>query len=128
MRRIAIAVALVVLGFVAPARAAETYLNLAKIAADPGFQQRVAFAMESAAQNVYSEASGASAYFTRHAFTIRVMAGSYSIPSAALAVVANATVSGEANILTNAATSGYAIPDADIATALAGAFNALAGF
>lgn len=128
MRKFLILLAILAGVVAVPAMAqAETDLNLAAIAANQGFQSRVQYAFVVTAQAVYSEAAGAPQYAKRHAYAIQVIAGSYGLPSIALAVVANSTVAAEANLSISAA-AGYGIPDADISNALSAAFNGLAGY
>ncbi len=119
---------LMVLLLMLPAAAhAETFQNLGKIADDPGFQERVRVAMASAAQAVYNEAvvPPPSSYAARHAFAIKVEAGSYNVAAASFVVVSNTTVAAEASFIAGGT---FSIPDADISNAISASFNGLAGF
>jgi hypothetical protein len=103
---------------------AATYLQLATIAQSTSFQQRVAFAMNSAAAAVYNEGSGVTNHSARAAFAIKVGAGNYSLPAAALAVITGATIVAEA---VNDGSQTNAIADADIQNSVNSLWNMFAG-
>ena len=107
-----------------PAFAALTYSGLMTIAADAGFQQRVHYAMLTAAVAVYYEAPGTTAHITRAQFASAVLNGQANLASAAAAVLTNATIAAEA---TATPTPGFGIPDTDIQFAVNSMWNAFAG-
>lgn len=109
----------------AAAQAADSYVDLTKISQDPGFQQRVAYAMCSAAIAISNEGSSVAMHAARIAYAKQVAAGSYNLQEAALAVLAVSPVNGEASFA--AGTPGFSVPDGDIATAVSAVWNWLAG-
>lgn len=101
-----------------------TFSDLGAIAKDSNFQSRVQYAMMVAAVNVYSEAAGTPGHPARSAFAVRVINGQFSILTACLAVLTNATIAAEANLVT---TPGFAIPDGDIQFSVNSLWNDFAG-
>ena len=103
---------------------AATYLQLAIIAQSQPFLQRVSFAMNSAAANIYNEGSGVTNHSARAAFAIKVATGSYSLSAAALAIITNATIVAEA---VNDGSQTNAIADTDIFNSVAALWNMFSG-
>ncbi len=103
---------------------AATYAQLGIIANDGIFQQRINFAMMTAAIAVYNESTGTTGHAARLAFAKTVIGGSYNITAAALAILTNATIESEA---TMTPTPGANIPDTDIQFSANSVWNALAG-
>lgn len=101
-----------------------SFAQLAQLARVTEFQQRVSYAMSTSAVAVYSEVGTTPGHTARAAFAVKVVAGSYSLIDACLAVLTNATIAAEANIAT---TPGNAIPDTDIQFAVNSIWNLLAG-
>lgn len=106
------------------------FAQLAQIAASQEFQQRVSYAMNVAAANVYAEAGTVTGHAARAGFAIKVANGSYNLPAAAIAVLTNATIAAEATVSNpqqGVATTLNTIPDADIQFAVNSLWNLLAG-
>lgn len=102
---------------------AANFAQLAQIAASQEFQQRVSYAMNVAAANVYAEAGTVPSHSARAAYSIKVANGNYNLSAAALAVLTNATIGAEA---VNGV-AGNAIPDGDIQFSVNSLWNMLAG-
>lgn len=100
-----------------------SYSVLGQIATQPDFQNRVAFAMNSAAVSVYNEAGSTTGHVARALYATKVLTGQYSLSAACLGVLVNSTIQGEA--VQN--TVGNAIPDSDIQFQVNSIWNALAG-
>jgi hypothetical protein len=103
---------------------AASFSDLGTIASNPNFQSRVAYAMATAAVNVYTEGTGVDGHTLRVAFSKSVFTGNYNIFNACLMVLTNATIAAEANVAT---TPGFAIPDGDIQFAVNSLWNDFAG-
>jgi hypothetical protein len=103
---------------------AATYAQLGIIANDGIFQQRINYAMMTAAIAIYNESPGTTGHSARLAFAKLVIAGSYNMVEAALAILTNATIASEATMVP---TPGANIPDADIQFSANSVWNALAG-
>lgn len=102
---------------------AANFAQLAQIAASQEFQQRVGYAMNVAASNVYSEAGTVTGHGVRATFATKVANGNFNLGAAALAVLTNATIAAEASIGVSLNT----IPDSDIQFAVNSLWNILAG-
>lgn len=102
---------------------AANFSQLAQIASSQEFQQRVAFAINSAAAAVYSEVTTTPSHSARAAYAIKVANGNYNLAAAALAVLTNATIAAEATIGVSLNT----IPDSDIQFSINSLWNMLAG-
>lgn len=100
------------------------YRDLVNVAHQPNFQDRVKYALESAAVNIMAEVNTTANHATRVTYANKVLAGQINILECAIAVMTNASIAAEANILTS---PDFAIPDADIQFAVNSLFNAFAG-
>jgi hypothetical protein len=100
-----------------------TYSTLGQITNQPDFQNRVAIAMASAANNIYSEVGTTPGHAARAVFATKVLTGNYNLAAACLSVLVNASIQAEAN----ASSSGNGIPDTDIQFQVNSMWNALAG-
>jgi len=98
------------------------YDDLIKIAGNDGFQQRIKYALMSAAVNIYSEATSTTGHAARGVLASQVIQGSYNAASVPLAVLTNTTIAGEATL---ASAPDYGIPDGDIQFAVNSLWNAL---
>ncbi len=98
--------------------------DLASIANNPGFQNRIKYAMAVAAVNVYAEAATTGNHTYRSRFATAVLNGNYNIQSVCYGVLSNSTIAAEAVIAT---TPDYAISDSDIQFAVNSIWSALAG-
>lgn len=87
------------------------------------FQQRINFALTSAAIAVTSEAADTAGHAMRTAYAAKVLAGQANLPQVALAVLTNVTIAGELQL----AAEDFAIPDSDILFAINTLFSGLAG-
>ncbi len=98
------------------------YSDLVQIAGNSAFQDRVKFALCSAAVSVYNELSSTTGHAQRVAFATGIIQGNYNLAPAAMAVLTNTTIASEATM----ATPGFGIPDTDIQFAINSVWNALA--
>jgi hypothetical protein len=101
-----------------------TYADLGKIAADPGFQSRVDYAMANAALAIYSEAPTQKTP-TRVVYARQVLGSGYDHQRAALGVLENAAVAAMAVLATGS--PDYSVTDAAIQNAVSAMWNAFAG-
>lgn len=102
---------------------ASNFAQLAQIAASQEFQQRVSYAMNVAAANVYSEAGTTTGHGTRATFATKVANGNYSLSAVSLVVLTNTTIAAEATIGVSLNT----IPDSDLQFSVNSLWNMLAG-
>ena len=101
-----------------------SYDDLITISGNNGFQQRVKYAMESAAVSVYNEASSTTGHTARVGLATSIIQGNYGIlAAAALGVLTNATIAAEATLAT---APDFGIPDTDLQFAVNSLWNALA--
>lgn len=100
-----------------------TFAQLGTIATQGEYQQRVGYAMGVAAAAVYAESTGITGHVARAAFATKVANGTYSLPAAAIMVLSNSTIAGEA-VITG---SGNSIPDSDIQFAVNSLWNVMSG-
>ena len=98
------------------------YDDLIAIAGNNGFQNRVKYALTSAAVSVYNEASSSTGHVARVAYASGVISGNYNLAPAALAVLTNVTIAGEATL---ASAPDYGIPDSDLQFAVNSLWDAL---
>jgi len=100
-----------------------TYNQLGVVAHAPQFQDRIRYALNVAAANVYSE-TGVTNHAARAAYATKVTAGQYSLLDATFAVLGNSTIAAEAQVNTQ---PDFAIPDTDIQFSVNSLWNLLAG-
>ncbi len=100
-----------------------SYDDLIKIAGNNGFQNRIKYALTSAAVSVYNESSSTTGHTLRVAYAERVVQGNYNLEPATLAVLTNTSIATEASI---SSAPDFAIPDSDIQFAVNSLWNALA--
>ncbi len=100
-----------------------SFTDLATIANNIGFQNRVRYAMSVAAASVYSEASSTAAHIIRANFAHDVTKGEFNLLQCTYAVLGNSTIAAEAILAT---TPDYAIPDSDIQFAVNSLWNLFA--
>ncbi len=100
-----------------------SYDDLIKIAGNDGFQNRVKYALTSAAVSVYNELSSTTGHTARVAYATSVIQGSYNLAPASLAVLTNTSIATEATL---GSAPDFAIPDSDIQFAVNSLWNALA--
>ncbi len=98
------------------------YDDLITIAGNNGFQNRVKYALTSAAVSVYNEASSSTGHAARVAYAKSVIAGNYNLAPASLAVLTNSTIGSEAVL---AHPPDFSIPDSDLQFAVNSLWNAL---
>ncbi len=108
-----------------------SYDDLITIAGNGGFQNRVKYALASAAVSVYNELSSTTGHNQRVAYATSVIQGNYNLAPAALAVLTNTTIASEASLGTApgsvpATAPGFNIPDSDLQFAVNSLWNALA--
>ena len=99
------------------------YDDLITIAGNNGFQNRIKYALTSAAISVYNEQSSTTGHTARVAYATSVIQGSYNLPSVTLAVLTNSTISAEATL---SSAPDFGIPDTDLQFAVNSLWNALA--
>ncbi len=100
-----------------------SYDDLITIAGNNGFQNRVKYALTSAAVSVYNELSSTTGHTARVAYATGIIQGSYNLAPASLAVLTNTSIAAEATI---GSAPDFAIPDSDIQFAVNSLWNALA--
>ncbi len=100
-----------------------SYNDLVTIANNNAFQNRVKYALESAAISIYNEASSSTGHTARVAYASGVIGGNYSLFPTALAVLTNSTLGSEANL---AHPPDFGIPDSDLQFAVNSMWDALA--
>lgn len=100
-----------------------TYSVLFDVAQNGDFRRRVAVAIAAAAVAIFNEDGATAFHALRAAYSTKVVTSQYNLDGAVLAVLADATIAGEAN----SAIAGNGISDAHIATAIAAVYNVLAG-
>ena len=99
------------------------YADLMTIASNGWFQNRIKYALTSAAVSVYNEASSSTGHSARLAYAAGIIGGNYNLAPAALAVLTNSTIAAEATL---SSAPDFAIPDSDIQFAVNSLWNALA--
>jgi len=99
------------------------YDDLIKIAGNSGFQDRIKYALTSAAISVYNELSSTTGHSARVGYATAIIAGNYNLAPAALAVLTNPSIAAEATL---SSAPDFAIPDSDIQFAVNSLWNALA--
>jgi hypothetical protein len=101
-----------------------TFSQLNIIAADNGFQQRVRFAMVTAAIAIYNEPTNTPGHLTRSTYAVKIINGNINMQAMALAVLTNPTVAAEAD---PTKPPDFAIPDSDIQFQVNSMWNSAAG-
>ncbi len=99
------------------------YDDLITIAGNGGFQNRIKYALTSAAVSVYNELSSTTGRAARVAYATGIIGGNYNLAPASLAVLTNSTIASEASA---ANPPDFGIPDSDIQFAVNSLWNALA--
>lgn len=99
------------------------YSDLAQIALQSDFQNRVRYSLYVAAVNVHAEDAGTASHTARLAFSNKVLSGAYDLASAVFAVLTNSTIAAEAT----ASGSGNSVPDGDLQFTMNSVYNGLAG-
>ncbi len=99
------------------------YDDLIKIAGNSGFQERVKYALMSAAVSVYNELSSTTGHTPRVAYANSIIAGNYNLGPASLGVLTNTSIAAEATI---GSAPDFSIPDSDIQFAVNSLWNAFA--
>ncbi len=99
------------------------YDDLITIAGNNGFQNRVKYALTSAAISVFNESSSTTGHTARVGYARSILDGSINLPSATLAVLTNTTIAAEATLAT---APNFGIPDSDIQFAVNSLWDALA--
>lgn len=100
------------------------YRDLINISRQDSLQDRVKYALETAAINVMAESNTVTSHATRVTYAIKVLSGQENLFECAVAVMTNPTIAAEANIAT---IPDFGIPDTDMQSAVNSLFNALAG-
>ncbi len=100
------------------------YDDLIKIAGNTGFQDRIKYALTSAAISVYNELSSTTGHTARVAYASSIIGGNYNLAPASLAVLTNTSIAAEATI---GSAPDYNVPDSDIQFAVNSLWDALAG-
>lgn len=100
-----------------------SYAELITIAGNSGFQDRVKYALTSAAVSVFNEASSSTGHAARVAYADSVIAGNYNLAPASLAVLTNTTIAAEATL---GSAPSFGIPDGDLQFAVNSLWNVLA--
>lgn len=103
---------------------AASFTEFGGIAVNPGFQSRVQYALVVQALVVHNEVVGTAGHPARLAFARNVLNGSVSLQMISLMILTNSTINAEAVAVS---TPLFGIPDADIQTAVASLWNAMAG-
>ncbi len=99
------------------------YDDLITIAGNNGFQNRIKYALTQAAVSVYNEASSTTGHIARVSYATGIIGGNYNLAPAALAVLTNTTIAGEATL---SSAPDFGIPDSDIQFAVNALWDALA--
>ncbi len=100
-----------------------SYDNLIDIAKNTGFQDRVKYALVSAAVSVFNEASSTTGHTARVAYASSIIQGNYNLAPASLAVLTNSTIASEATLT---APPDFNVPDSDLQFSVNSLWNALA--
>lgn len=100
-----------------------SYDDLILIAGNNGFQNRIKYALTSAAVSVFNEASSTTGHTARVAYANAIIAGNYNLAPAALATLTNASIAAEATL---SSAPDFHIPDSDIQFAVNSLWDALA--
>lgn len=100
-----------------------TYSQLGQLALTADFQSRVGYAMNVAAEAVYTEVNTVTGHAARAAYATKVVNGNYSLAAACLLVLTNSTIAAEASLTT----AGNSVPDSDIQFSVNSVWNTLAG-
>ncbi len=100
------------------------YDDLMTIALNSRFQDRIKYALTSAAVSVFNEASSTTGHTARVEYADGIIRGSYNLGPASLAVLTNTTIASEANL---AHAPDFSIPDSDIQFAVNSLWDAFAG-
>lgn len=101
-----------------------SYSDLEQIARQTDFQNRICYALYSAAVAVYAEDAGTVGHAARIVFAKKVLTGQYDILSAANAVLTNPTIAAGAN---PDGKNGNNISDGDMQFSMNSIYNGLAG-
>ncbi len=101
-----------------------SYHDLITIAGNNGFQDRIKYALTSAAISVYNELSSTTGHATRVDYARSVLGGNLNLPSASLAVLTNTSIATGASL---SSPPYFAIIDSDIQFAVNSLWDALAG-
>ena len=99
------------------------YDDLITIAGNNGFQNRIKYALTSAAVSVYNELSSTTGHSARVSYAVSIINGNYNLAPASLAVLTNPTIAAEATL---SSAPDFGIPDSDIQFAVNSLWNALA--
>lgn len=99
------------------------YSDLAQIAQQNDFLNRIRYALCHAAVDVMAESSGTPSHTARLAFAVKVLSGQADLASAAYAVLTNPSIA--AGAATD--TSGNSVTDSDMQFAMNSVFGGLAG-
>lgn len=102
-----------------------SYSDLAQIAQQSAFQNRVRVALFSAAVAAYTESAQTTGHAARSAYAVKVLNGQYDLLSAANAVLTNLTIDAEATA--DGSVANNAIPDGDLQFSMNSVYNGLAG-
>lgn len=102
---------------------AASYSDVGSIASNTNFQARVDYAMMTAAIAACAEVNTTPSHTLRVTYAQKVLLGTYSVQRAAVAILTNLTLLGEANLITPT----FGIPDLDLQVSANSNFNALAG-
>ena len=100
-----------------------SYDDLITIAGNGRFQDRVKYALTSAAISVYNEASSSTGHTARVAYASSVIGGNYNLHPAAIAILTNTTIAAEATL---SSIPDFGIPDSDMQFAVNSLWDALA--
>ncbi len=100
-----------------------SYDDLIKIAGNSGFQERVKYALTSAAVSVYNELSSTTGHTQRVAYASGIIQGNYNLAPASLAVLTNTSIAAEASL---SSAPDFSIPDSDIQFAVNSLWDCMA--
>ena len=101
-----------------------SYDDLIAISGNSGFQNRVRYALTSAAVSVYNELSSTTGHTARVAYASGVINGSYNLAPVSLAILTNSSIAAEATL---SSAPDFNIPDSDIQFAVNSLWNCFAG-
>ncbi len=101
-----------------------SYDDLIKISGNSGFQERVKYALTSAAVSVYNESSSSTGHSARVVYASAIIGGNYNLGPASLAVLTNTSIAAGASL---SSAPDFSIPDSDIQFAVNSLWSAFAG-